>query len=65
MHIMEQLDILSLPSGTLIVSYDVQLLYSNIRHTDGIQAIQYFLNKQMSQDMAHNSFLVSLLNFVL
>lgn len=41
----------------LVVTCDVESLYSNIRHTDGITAIKYFLEKSDPQDMMHSSFL--------
>lgn len=40
-----------------VVTCDVESLYSNIRHTDGIAAVRYFLEHSGSQDMMHSSFL--------
>lgn len=43
--------------STLIVTCDVESLYSNIRHTDGLAAMKYFLQKQEQRDEMHDSFL--------
>lgn len=64
MHVIQQTNNLLLPPGTLAVTCDVESLYSNIRHKDGIRAIQYFLDKETG-DPLHNAVLVSLLDFVL
>ncbi|XP_056397116.1 uncharacterized protein LOC130291827 isoform X2 [Hyla sarda] len=48
MHLMERLEDTSLPEEFLLVTCDVEFLYSNIRHEDGIRAVTEILNTQGS-----------------
>ncbi|CAJ0946046.1 unnamed protein product [Ranitomeya imitator] len=54
-----------LPTDFLLITCDVESLYSNIDHKDGIGALAYFLDKKTSMDRAHDSFLLDLMSFVL
>ncbi|CAJ0929938.1 unnamed protein product [Ranitomeya imitator] len=54
-----------LPTDFLLVNCDVESLYSNIDHKDGIEVIAYFLDKKTSMDRGHDSFLLDLMSFVL
>lgn len=44
-------------TDTWIVTCDVESLYSNIRHKDGIKAVEYFFSKDDTGDKIHQSFL--------
>ncbi|XP_069609367.1 uncharacterized protein [Ranitomeya imitator] len=56
---------LDLSSGEIMVTCDVESLYSNISHDDGLQAIMFFLDQQTNSDRMHDSFIIDLLDFVL
>ncbi|CAJ0929289.1 unnamed protein product, partial [Ranitomeya imitator] len=56
---------IELPGDFLLVTCDVESLYSNIGHKEGTEAVAYFLNKKSSSDRGHDSFLLDLLTFVL
>lgn len=44
---------------------DVESLYTNIQHKVGLQAVIYFLYKQLNSNRLHDSLLIDLLDFVL
>ncbi|CAJ0955099.1 unnamed protein product [Ranitomeya imitator] len=46
-----------------LIACDVESLYSNIGHKEGVEAVAYFLNKNSSMDRGHDSFLLDLLTF--
>lgn len=46
---------------TIIVSLDVESLYTNIDHQVGVNAVMYFLDSQSDSDRMHVSLLVDLL----
>ncbi|CAJ0917088.1 unnamed protein product [Ranitomeya imitator] len=64
-HFIEISGQVELPTNFLLVTCDVESLYSNIDHKDGTEAVAYFLNKKHSTDRGHDSFLLDLLTFVL
>ncbi|XP_040260923.1 uncharacterized protein LOC120977182 [Bufo bufo] len=55
MQLVQHLQEMHLPPGTLILTCDVESLYSNISHSDGLQAIQYFFQKSAYGDPAHHT----------
>lgn len=64
-HLIQELEKCVFPEGTLLVTCDVESLYSNIAHDDGIKAATYFLVKENLNDDMFVSFLLDLLCFVL
>ncbi|CAJ0947585.1 unnamed protein product [Ranitomeya imitator] len=64
-HFIGMCDQVVLPTNFLLVTCDVESLYSNIGHKDGVEAIAYFLDKKTSMDRGHDSFLLDLMFFVL
>ncbi|XP_056413371.1 uncharacterized protein LOC130356211 isoform X2 [Hyla sarda] len=56
---------LILPEQTLLVTCDVESLYSNISHKDGVKAVDNFFQQQVSRDREFDVFLLRLLDFVL
>ncbi|XP_056411824.1 uncharacterized protein LOC130355563 isoform X2 [Hyla sarda] len=65
LHLMQMIKDIQIPKGTLLVTCDVESLYSNIGHQDGICAITYYLEQQVNRDIQFDSFLITLLDFVL
>ncbi|XP_044135914.1 uncharacterized protein LOC122927779 [Bufo gargarizans] len=59
LHLIEMLEQLSITSNVLLVTCDVESLYTNIAHKDGISATTYFLEKSTSGEPAHRAFLGS------
>ncbi|CAJ0961852.1 unnamed protein product [Ranitomeya imitator] len=55
----------SLPPNFLLVTCDVESLYSNISHDDGITATLYFLDQLGHSDRMHDSLVVDLLEFIM
>ncbi|XP_040266912.1 uncharacterized protein LOC120981438 [Bufo bufo] len=53
------LEHLPITSDVLLVTCDVESLYTNIAHKDGIRATTYFLEKSTSEEPAHRAFLGS------
>ncbi|CAJ0923669.1 unnamed protein product [Ranitomeya imitator] len=64
-HFIEACGQIELPGDFLLVTCDVESLYSNIGHKEGIEAVAHLLNKKSSLDRGHDSFLLDLLTFVL
>ncbi|XP_073441850.1 uncharacterized protein [Dendrobates tinctorius] len=64
-HLIRQLQDISVPQDTILVTMDVESLYTCIGHTLGIEAVSHFLNQQITGDHRHQSFLLDVLNFVL
>ncbi|CAJ0966093.1 unnamed protein product [Ranitomeya imitator] len=62
-HFIGMCDQVVLPTNFLLVTCDVESLYSNIGHKDGVEAIAYFLDKKTSMDRGHDSFLLDLTSF--
>lgn len=60
-----KLENLLVPDGALLVTCDVEALYTNINHEHGVAATTYFLTKQNDDNGMHLSFLIDLLDFVL
>ncbi|XP_077105060.1 uncharacterized protein LOC143759233 isoform X2 [Ranitomeya variabilis] len=61
---MMDLEELEVPEETLLVSLDVESLYTNIAHDQGVQAAAFFLERHQ-ENGEHNLFLLELLHFVL
>ncbi|XP_044160464.1 uncharacterized protein LOC122945461 [Bufo gargarizans] len=59
MHLIQQLKDITLPSDVLLVTCDVESLYSNIAHNHGITAVEFFLSCSTAGDPAHHTFLGS------
>ncbi|CAJ0965918.1 unnamed protein product [Ranitomeya imitator] len=55
----------SLSPDSLLVTCDVESLYSNICHEDGITATLFFLDQLGHSDRMHDSLVVDLLEFVM
>ncbi|XP_069599809.1 uncharacterized protein [Ranitomeya imitator] len=64
-HLIRQLQDLTVPNNTILVTMDVTSLYTCIGHTLGIEAVSFFLNQQITGDRRHQSFILDLLSFVL
>ncbi|XP_073537706.1 uncharacterized protein [Phyllobates terribilis] len=64
-HLIQSLNYLSLPDQFLLITVDVESLYSNIAHQDGIAAVLHFLNNTSGGNRLHDSFIVDLLKFIL
>ncbi|XP_056387098.1 uncharacterized protein LOC130282653 isoform X2 [Hyla sarda] len=60
LHLMQIIKNIQIPKGTLLVTCDVESLYSNIRHQDGIRAITYYLEQQVHRKNVWNLFLFSI-----
>ncbi|XP_044125306.1 uncharacterized protein LOC122920147 [Bufo gargarizans] len=56
-QLVQYLQEIHLPPGTMILTCDVESLYSNISNSDGIQATRYFLQKSTFGDPVHHTFL--------
>ncbi|XP_071988310.1 uncharacterized protein [Engystomops pustulosus] len=50
MHLIEQLQDIEIHSDTLLVTMDVESLYTNIAHDIGLKAVAYHLNKQVNSE---------------
>ncbi|XP_073518019.1 uncharacterized protein [Phyllobates terribilis] len=64
-HLIQSLNFISLPDQFLLITVDVESLYSNIAHQDGIAAVLHFLNNTSGGNRLHDSFIVDLLKFIL
>ena len=53
---------MSIPQNAFLVSFDVESLYTNIPHEDGLAAMSFFLS---TNDEVPSEFLLSLTNFIL
>lgn len=62
---MEKLEHCVFPEGALLVTLDVEALYTNIEHEVDVHAVTYFLDKQQDSNRLHDSLLIDLLDFVL
>ncbi|CAJ0966974.1 unnamed protein product [Ranitomeya imitator] len=56
---------ITLTGQELLITCDVESLYSNISHAHGIKALSFFLDRLNGTNRLHDSFIVDLLNFVL
>ncbi|CAJ0968092.1 unnamed protein product [Ranitomeya imitator] len=65
MHLIERIGKLEVPRDTLIITLDVESLYTSIDHKLGLDAITYFLDKKSSRDRDHDCFILDLLKMVL
>lgn len=50
---------------TVIISLDVESLYTNTDHQVGVAVVMYFLDQQDNSNRMHDSLIIDLLNFVL
>ncbi|CAJ0945347.1 unnamed protein product [Ranitomeya imitator] len=64
-HLIQLLQNLNLPSGTILIILDVESLYTNIKHDVGLEAVSFFLDSNTTGDREHEQFLLDLLVFVL
>ncbi|XP_073425270.1 uncharacterized protein [Dendrobates tinctorius] len=64
-YLIQILNNFCLPSQTLLVTLDVESLYTSISHDLGLEDIAFHLNKDSMGDRAHNRFLLELLFFIL
>ncbi|CAJ0947719.1 unnamed protein product [Ranitomeya imitator] len=63
--LLTKLDGVSVEAGTILISIDVEALYSSIHHEAGLKAVQYFLNTRGNHLAPHNEFVMTLLEYVL
>ncbi|CAJ0939008.1 unnamed protein product [Ranitomeya imitator] len=56
---------ITLAGQELLITCDVESLYSNISHSHGIKALSFFLDRLSGTNRLHDSFILDLLNFVL
>ncbi|CAJ0965210.1 unnamed protein product, partial [Ranitomeya imitator] len=64
-HLIRTCRDMNIPSEALLVTCDVESLYLNIGHEDGIAAVLYFLDLIPDSDRMHDSLIVDLLDFIL
>ncbi|XP_077148976.1 uncharacterized protein LOC143809888 [Ranitomeya variabilis] len=64
-HLIQLLQDLCLPPGTILITLDVESLYTNINHDVGLKAISFFLDSNTTGDREHDQFLLDLLFFIL
>ncbi|XP_075207802.1 uncharacterized protein LOC142312700 [Anomaloglossus baeobatrachus] len=60
-----QLEELNIPEGTILVTMDIESLYTSISHDLGMGAVSYFLFGQSTGTRDHDEFLMNLLSLVL
>lgn len=65
LSLIQQLLNIRLNGDTWLVIFDVESLYSNISHNDGMTAISFFLGRLMDRNRMHDSFLIDLLDYIL
>ncbi|XP_073406989.1 uncharacterized protein [Dendrobates tinctorius] len=54
-HLIRQLQVLSIPQNTILVTMDVESLYTCIGHSLGIEAVTYFFNQHFTALMSEVS----------
>ncbi|CAJ0965642.1 unnamed protein product [Ranitomeya imitator] len=64
-HLIQLLQDFALPSGTLLITLDVESLYTSIDHDIGLRAVSFFLEHSSTGDRGHDQFILDLLFFVL
>ncbi|CAJ0956764.1 unnamed protein product [Ranitomeya imitator] len=64
-HLIQLLQDFALPSGTLLITLDVESLYTSINHDMGLKAVSFFLEHNSTGDRGHDQFILDLLFFVL
>lgn len=52
-YLISQLDQVAIPDGALLVTFDVESLYTIIQHEVGISAVMYLLEKTRTVDTTH------------
>lgn len=63
--LISQLNQIIVPDGIILVTLDVESLYTVIKHEVGIFATMYYLEKQTNSDRGHDSVIIDLLEFIL
>lgn len=63
--LLKKLEGIVLEDNTLLVSIDVESLYTSIRHDLGVEACRHFLSTRGIQFQSHTNFLLKLLRFTL
>ncbi|XP_077134800.1 uncharacterized protein LOC143788791 [Ranitomeya variabilis] len=64
-HFITSIQGITMAQDEIMVTCDVESLYSNIDHNHGLQAVLFFLDQQQHSDRLHDSFIVDLLGFIL
>ncbi|XP_069599301.1 uncharacterized protein [Ranitomeya imitator] len=64
-HLIELFQPLLVPDNVILVTLDVEALYTNIEHKQGMITTSYFLEKHSTGDRGHDAFILELLRFVL
>ncbi|CAJ0966495.1 unnamed protein product [Ranitomeya imitator] len=64
-HLLQLLEEREIPDNTLLISMDVESLYTSIAHRSGMQAVTYFLEKAIDRSIEHDNFILRLLHFIL
>ncbi|XP_068115012.1 guanylate cyclase 2G-like [Hyperolius riggenbachi] len=65
LHLLGILEGLQLPVGCLLVTLDVEALYSSIPQGRGVEVVGKFLSEMDVGELPHNSFILDLLTFIL
>lgn len=64
-HLMEQVETVEVDNQALLVTLDMESLYTIIDHQVGIHAVSYFLDAQTDSDRKPDSLIIDLLEFTL
>ncbi|CAJ0933915.1 unnamed protein product [Ranitomeya imitator] len=64
-HLLQLIEDCVVPEDVLLISMDVEALYTSIAHSAGIHAVTYFLAKSTGGITEHDRFILSLLYFIL
>lgn len=65
MHLLKICQTLKLPPNALLVTIDVESLYSNIPHSKGIQTVKEFILELNTDQQESGAFILDLLRFIL
>ncbi|XP_075208158.1 uncharacterized protein LOC142313057 [Anomaloglossus baeobatrachus] len=63
--LISQLEELNIPEGTILVTMDVESLYTNISHDLGMGAVSYYLSGRSTGTRDHDEFLLNMLSLIL
>lgn len=64
-HLLTLLHNVTLPPNTLLITLDIEALYTSIPHTRGLQTINKILSSRPLNKRPHNRFIIELLEFLL
>lgn len=64
-HLLQNLEGLSVPLDSILVTVDIEALYSSIPHTKGIEVIKHFISQSHRDDKPLHRFILSALDFIL